>query len=224
MKNKIFVRCIYICAFAGFLVNLRSMTSFIDSETAGTILYSGFGSALTEMGNRMQSSLIPGLAAGFAGLMMSRRLHLWQGCLLCLLLPFFDVLFLCVLIPLLKMVFLSESSSINMAAFIFNYTMSQYYAFTVFFIVLVFYGILEKDRIITLLCTLWNIGWFVFLALIPPFFPQFNIEQLGMDRGEATRRTLLFGLSHLAVVLLIFFILYDLYNIKSRQKQKDENL
>ncbi len=89
MKYKLFLRCVYICILAGFLVNLRSITSFLDADMMEMILSKGFGTSLMSMGNTIQKFLIPGLAAGFVGLMMNRQLRLWQGCLLCLFLPLF---------------------------------------------------------------------------------------------------------------------------------------
>ena len=42
------------------------------------------------------------------------------------------------------------------------------------------------------------------------FFPKYDFSQMGMDMGTATKRFLLYGLSYLAVILLVFFILYDI--------------
>ena len=201
MKNKLFLRCMCLCILAGFLVNLRSVVMLFNEAAAGMIPDRGFGSSLMSMGNKIQSSLVPGRAAGFAGLMMSRKLRLWQGCLLCLSLPFFDVLFQCVLIPLLSILFAPGSYSITLSAVIFNYTVTQSYSFQVFFIALIFYGILEKNRLV---------------VLIPPFFPRFDYNQMRMDQGELTRRWMLYGLSYLAVVLLLVFVFCDI------KKQKRE--
>ncbi len=216
MKNKLFLRCMCLCILAGFLVNLRSVVMLFNEAAAGMIPDRGFGSSLMSMGNKIQSSLVPGLAAGFAGLMMSRKLRLWQGCLLCLSLPFFDVLFQCVLIPLLSILFAPGSYSITLSAVIFNYTVTQSYSFQVFFIALIFYGILEKNRLVVLTSAVWNMGWYVLLYLIPPFFPRFDYNQMRMDQGELTRRWMLYGLSYLAVVLLLVFVFCDI------KKQKRE--
>ena len=116
MKNKWFIRCIYVCILGGFLVNLRSATMLFDEVTTRMILDKGFGASLMNMGNQIQRSLIPGLAAGFAGLMMTRQLRLWEGCVLCLFLPLFDVLFQCVFVPLYRILFMAESYTITLSA------------------------------------------------------------------------------------------------------------
>ena len=133
MKNKLFRRCIYLCIFGGFLVNLRLIPILLDLETSEVFLDNGFGTLLMSMGNKMRNSLIPGMAAGFAGLIMSLQLRLWQGCLLCLLLPFFDVLFQYIFLPVLGMIFMSKCISINLTALVFNYTVIQSYSFPIFF-------------------------------------------------------------------------------------------
>ena len=46
MKNKLFIKCIYLCILGGFLVNLRSITMFLNVETAEMILKKGFGTSL----------------------------------------------------------------------------------------------------------------------------------------------------------------------------------
>ena len=214
MKNKLFRRCIYLCIFGGFLVNLRLIPILLDLETSEVFLDNGFGTLLMSMGNKMRNSLIPGMAAGFAGLIMSLQLRLWQGCLLCLLLPFFDVLFQYIFLPVLGMIFMSKCISINLTALVFNYTVIQSYSFPIFFVSLNFYGILLIDKVIILLCTIWNIGWYFLLYLIPPMFPQFDYDQMIMDNGEITRRLMLYGMSYLAVALLLFFILYDIKKLK----------
>ena len=215
MKNKLFIKCIYLCILGGFLVNLRSITMFLNVETAEMILKKGFGTSLMNMGNNIQKSLIPGLAAGFIGFMMNRQLRMWQGCLLCLFLPLFDVLFQCVLIPLLGILFTSESYAINLMSVAFNYTVVLSFSFPVVFIGLVFYGILVKDKLVVLACGIWNIGWYFLLYLLPPIFPQFNYDQLSMDRGELTRRWMLYGLSYSAIILLLFLIFKDLHNVSA---------
>ena len=102
------------------------------------------------------------------------------------------------------------SGSVHLSAVAFNYVVSYTYSFSIFFIALVFYGIHAKDRLITFLCVSWNIFRYFLLYLIPPLFPQFNLEQLRMDEGELTHRSLSYGLAYAAIILLLFFIIYDL--------------
>ena len=76
MRNKIFIFSAFLCVFTGFLANTNSLTLFFDTES---IWGSGFGKALTDLGNQARTAIAPGLAAGFVILIMNGRLHLWQG-------------------------------------------------------------------------------------------------------------------------------------------------
>ena len=207
MKKRIFEYSVFLCIMAGFLANTNSLTLFFDAES---IWGSGFGKALTDLGNQTRTAIAPGLAAGFVILIMNGQLHLWQGCLLCLSIPFFDTLFMNVFMPFLRILFMSEPASINLYAVFSNYTLFLSYTFPVFFIALVFYGISAKKHFITIPCSIWNAGWYFLLNLIPPFFPKYDFSQMGMDMGAATKRFLLYGLSYLAIILLVFFTLYDI--------------
>ena len=156
-----------------------ALPSFVFGYTnQPKLMKTGFSTYLVKMGNSFQTAFLPGLAAGFAGLMMVKKLRLWQGCFLCLTLPFFDAFFQCVVFPLLSS---GGSGSVHLSAVAFNYVVSYTYSFSIFFIALVFYGIHAKDRLITCLCVSWNIFRYFLLYLIPPLFPQFNLEQLRMD-------------------------------------------
>ena len=214
MQNRIFIKCLFISIIGGALVHLRSLLLFSDTPISQSLMQTGFSTYLVKMGNSFQTAFLPGLAAGFAGLMMVKKLRLWQGCFLCLTLPFFDVFFQCVVFPLLSS---DGSGSVHLSAVAFNYVVSYTYSFSIFFIALVFYGIHAKDKLITLLCVSWNIFRYFLLYLIPPLFPQFNLEQLRMDEGELTHRSLSYGLAYAAIILLLFFIIYDLRKTDDRK-------
>lgn len=196
------------------LVNVRSFLFFSDTQIAQMLIQKGYSSYLMEMGNNFQTAFLPGIAAGFAGFMMIKKIYLWQGCFLCLTLPLFDALFQCIVIP---MVGFTESFSASLSAIAFNYVINYTYSFSIFFIALVFYGICMKDKLISFLCVLWNIFRYFLLYLIPPLFPQFNLEQLRMDQGELTKRSLAYGLAYTAIILLIFFIIYDLKKLEYKK-------
>ena len=216
-QNRVFAKCIGVSVIGGFLVNVRSLFFSSDAQIIQALLQNGYAKSLMDLGNNFQTAFLPGLAAGFAGLMMIQKLHLWQGCLLCLSIPFFDVLFQCVVMPFLT---LSNLSTIRLSSIAFNYTVNQTHSFSVFFIALVFYGIFRKDKLVVLLCTLWNTGRYFLLYLLPPLFPQFNLDKLSMDQGELTKRTFLYGLSYTAVILLLFFAVYDLRKLSCSSKNK----
>lgn len=107
MKKRIFEYSVFLCIMAGFLANTNSLTLFFDAES---IWGSGFGKALTDLGNQTRTAIAPGLAAGFVILIMNGQLHLWQGCLLCLSIPFFDTLFMNVFMPFLRILFIDRKS------------------------------------------------------------------------------------------------------------------
>ena len=71
MRNKIFIFSAFLCVFTGFLANTNSLTLFFDTES---IWGSGFGKALTDLGNQARTAIAPGLAAGFVILIMNGRL------------------------------------------------------------------------------------------------------------------------------------------------------
>ena len=58
MRNKIFIFSAFLCVFTGFLANTNSLTLFFDTES---IWGSGFGKALTDLGNRPELRLLPDL-------------------------------------------------------------------------------------------------------------------------------------------------------------------
>lgn len=219
--KKMFLLAVAGCLLAGLLANIGSLLMLFGDSAREAILYSGFGGALMKMGNRVQNSLFPGLAAGVVILIMGRQLYLWQGCMLCLVLPFCDVVFRNILLPILEVVIVSETISININAVFSNYIVFQQFVFPVFFIALSVYGAIIKNKIIVYLCLFWSFGWYVLVSLIPPFFPQFNLEQMRMDMGETTSWIMHYTWTYLAIILLAFFICYD---IKERKKETRMNM
>lgn len=210
--KKLFLRCIWLCVLTGLCLNLRIFVSALltnqgmDSQALGRL-----SSGMMLAGNRIESIAVPGIAAGFIGLVMCGRLRLWQGSFLCLVLPFFNALFVQVVGGLSDLLFSSETFSISLSSLA-SYYVTESFSYSVPFclILLVFYGFLVKDSLITALSLIWDVAWVVLLALIPPFFPQFSYSSMRMDSGELTRRTMVYGLTYLGIALLAFFIIYDL--------------
>ena len=79
MQNRIFIKCIFISIIGGALVHLRSLLLFSDTPISQSLMQTGFSTYLVKMGNSFQTAFLPGLAAGFAGLMMVKKLRLWHS-------------------------------------------------------------------------------------------------------------------------------------------------
>ena len=215
MKKRLFAGCIWAVVLAGLFVHLRDpLIEWLhssDSATAKELLEKGYSTNLMELGNALHDFLFPGLAAGFAGCVMARKLRLWQGCFLCLLLPLSASVFQCVIMPAVPSF---DLASVKVTAVPFNYIVSWSHVFPIFSIALVFYGILHKDRLTAALNVSWHFCWHIFLYLLSPLFPQFDRNKLRMDHGELTQRTILFALEYAAIFLLLFLAVRDFYKEK----------
>lgn len=216
MKKNAFTMALFVCILTGFLSNIGLFAGIFYADE---MLYSGFSTAFMKLGNQVSDGLVPGVAAGIAILLAVHKLKLWQACTLCMSIPLFHALFQNLFIPLVSMAVKPEEAlSVSLPAAVLSYVMNESNSFPVFFLGLFVCGILEKDRLVAALCTAWNIGWYGILNLLPPFFPQFDFNTMQMDKGELTRRALLYGLSYLAVGVLIFLVIYDLAKDAKREK------
>lgn len=220
MKNKTFRISAGVCLGAVLLActNLLTVPVALAWGQGGHV-------AIANLSNSAEKSLLPAVAAGLIVLLASGRLRLWQCSALSLSMLILYTLIQNFVSPLVNILVLktTESYSVSLSGIAFHFREAGYYLFPVFIGALAFYGIACKKRVTALLCMVWSlVNWLLF-HILPPFFPKFDGVRLAMDGGTAVRIQIYYGLLNWAAILLIFFIIADLYSLKANSP-KDNSL
>lgn len=211
MKNKTFIISAGVCLGAALIAE----TTILIVPVA-RVWGSAWFTALSNLSRSAEMSLMPVVAAGLVVLLALGHLRLWQCSSLGLSMVVFYALIRTLVSPLVEIMSgdaVSYSASFHGIAFAFQEA-GMYYLFPILIGALAFYGFACKKRIVALLCTAWSVCNWLLLHLLPPFFQKFDGANLSMDGRSATRIRIYIGLFVSATVLLIYFIIADLYSQK----------
>ena len=194
---------IIMCMFAALLASMR-----IIAAPAALVWEMTGLEVSSSLSNTALRCLLPAVTSGVLLLTISGKLEFWFSNLLCLGSVFLYAMLHVIFAPMVMAVMNSESYAISLASF-WPYFLeaSMYYVFPVYFIMLLFYGVSCKKRIVSAVAAIWSLGHGILLPLLPLLYDVLGEFGTASGTGFMDReflRNLLAVLAALALIVLSF--------------------